>query len=85
MVLWIKIELTDKYISLIFKFKQYKNANIADFLENGKTYVGHHCIAESWSDRPIWTHPVAVAIPDVLRSTDTALMFALGTDYNEGE
>ena len=42
-------------------------------------------LAESWSDRPIWTHPVAVAIPDVLRSTDTALMFALGTDYNEGE
>ena len=40
-------------------------------------------LAESWSDTPIWTHPVAVAIPDTLRSTDTAFTFVLGTNYND--
>ena len=37
MVLQIIIEVTDSYISLIFKFQQYKNANIATFMYYGKT------------------------------------------------
>ena len=32
MMLWIKIEMTDNYIHLIFKVKQYKNAKIANFV-----------------------------------------------------
>ena len=37
MVLQIKIDVTDNYISLIFKFQQYKNANVASFVYYGKT------------------------------------------------
>ena len=37
MMLWIKIEMTDNYIHLIFKVKQYKNAKIANFVYYGKT------------------------------------------------
>ena len=36
-MLWIKIEMTDNYIHLIFKVKQYKNAKIANFVYYGKT------------------------------------------------
>ena len=39
MMLWIKIEITDNYIHLIFKVKQYKNAKIANFVYYGKTKV----------------------------------------------
>ena len=37
MVLQIIIEVTDSYISLIFKFQQNKIANIANFVYYGKT------------------------------------------------
>ena len=37
MMFWIKIEMTDNYIHLIFKVKQYKNAKIANFVYYGKT------------------------------------------------
>ena len=37
MVLWNKIDVNDNYIELIFKFKQYKNANFANFVYYGKT------------------------------------------------
>ena len=36
-VLLILIEKTDFIILLIFKCKQYKNVNIANFVHNGKT------------------------------------------------
>ena len=36
-MLWIKIEVFDFSIQLIFKFKQYKNANIAKPVYYGKT------------------------------------------------
>ena len=36
-VLWIAIEVTDFSIYFIFQFKQYKNANISNFLYYGKT------------------------------------------------
>ena len=39
MVLWIHIEVIDFSILLIFKYKQYKNANIANFIHYGKTRV----------------------------------------------
>ena len=47
MVLLIKFELTYKYISFIFKFTQYKNANTADFEENGKTRSEIHYLQQS--------------------------------------
>ena len=34
MMLWIKIEVTDTYVHLIFK---HKNVNIVNFVYNGKT------------------------------------------------
>ena len=37
MVPLIEIEVTDKYISLIFNFKQYKNVNFANIVYYGKT------------------------------------------------
>ena len=39
MIFWIKIEVTETCILLIFKFKQYKNANIANFVYYGKTRI----------------------------------------------
>ena len=39
-LLWcIEIELTDNYDLLIFKFKQYKDVNIASFVYYGKTLL----------------------------------------------
>ena len=35
-MLWIHIEVTDFSILLIFKHKQYKNANVANFVYYGK-------------------------------------------------
>ena len=43
MVLQIIIEVTDSYISLIFKFQQNKIANIANFVYYGKTRLTHTC------------------------------------------
>ena len=34
MVFQIEIDVTDNYMSLIFKFQQYKNVNIANLQEN---------------------------------------------------
>ena len=31
-MLWIKIEVIDNYLHLIWKLKQYKNVNIANFV-----------------------------------------------------
>ena len=36
MVRWIRIEVTDNFDLLIFKFKQYKDVNIAKFVYYGK-------------------------------------------------
>ena len=36
-VLWIKIDVTDNSIQLIFKFNQYKNAYIFKFVYFGET------------------------------------------------
>ena len=38
-VLRTKIEMTDSSIKLIFRFKQYKNAYIANFVYYGKTLL----------------------------------------------
>ena len=38
---WIKIEMTDNYIDLFSKLKQYKNDNIANFVYYGETRLTH--------------------------------------------
>ena len=37
--------------------------------------------AENWSNNPIWTHPVGIAVPDAIRTTDAGFMFVVATDY----
>ena len=49
MVLWIHIEVTDLSILLIFKFKQYKNVDIANLVHYGKTRTYQsHCYLDLW-------------------------------------
>ena len=61
MVLWSKIGVNDNYTELIFKFKQYKNANIANLVYYGKTrlkdvqsvWLNSCCIISSnWQQQP---------------------------------
>ena len=37
--------------------------------------------SENWSNKPIWTHPVGIAVPDTIRTTDAGFMFVVATDY----
>ena len=43
------IDLTDNYIYLIFKFKQYKNVNFANFVYYGKTRI-----QRGWNKEFLW-------------------------------
>ena len=38
-VLWIQIKVTDFYLLLFFRFKQYTNVNVANFLFYGKNLL----------------------------------------------
>ena len=37
--------------------------------------------AENWSNNPIWTHPVGIAVPETIRTSDAGFMFVVATDY----
>ena len=66
-MLSIKIEMTDNCIHLIFKVKQYKNANTANFVYYGKLDELEE-ITGSWND----------AIPVYQTITNTGLLFMSG-------